>query len=499
MNLPSGFKGGEYVSLPTFPAVWINGFTGCVWASFQNDDRRWERLFDIGNGQGADNILIQRYQTTTTPQFYSFIGSSASEINAPSAIVNNVFKLYCGTIDGVAQKLRIYVDGVKIIEGNGNYNNVTRVSNFIGRSNWPGATDDFRGIIDDVRFYSRTLTDTEILQLYSSAATPVVTATALTASANPALINQNVTFTANVTNSILTPNGTLTFKVDGVTKQAGSLSNGRATYATAALPVGTHAIRAEFAANTTFAASTAQLNETINGIADFIITGITLNPALPSANSTFSATVTVKNQGSSLSNGGQLRVWANQAPGQTCAVSGGDKSVAVGTLAAGVNRNFTFTGLAAGGSGVKTLRAFVDAACTTVELNENNNQQTKIYRVAGRNPDFVVSNIVLTPVIPVANSTFTAAVTIRNIGTVVGNTGYLDVWANQSTVQTCGAAGDAWVDVGVVAAGEMKTVNFTLSTGGAGTKFLRAYLDSWCETVESNEMNNQIVRSYTVQ
>jgi hypothetical protein len=201
-----GFKGGEYVSLPTFPAVWINGFTGCTWASFQNDDRNYERLFDIGNGAATDNILLARWATSTTPYFLSYSGSSYtsySYVNA-STIVDNTFKLYCGTIDGAAQKLRLYVDGVKVTEGNGNYNNVERVSNFIGRSNWHAFDADFRGIIDDVRFYSRALTDTEILQLYQEGTAQQLTITKAgtgtgTVTSNPSGINCGTACNANFT------------------------------------------------------------------------------------------------------------------------------------------------------------------------------------------------------------------------------------------------------------------------------------------------------------
>lgn len=114
-------------------------------------------------------------------------------------------------------------------------------------------------------------------------------------------------------------------------------------------------------------------------IPDFIVTGISLNPATPSINSTFSAKVTVKNQGTASGNGGWLDVWTNQS-GATACGSDGIQYKAVGILAAGTSKTFTFSGLKTR-SGAKTLRAFVDSYCQTPELNERNNQRTKVYTV----------------------------------------------------------------------------------------------------------------------
>lgn len=238
---------------------------------------------------------------------------------------------------------------------------------------------------------------------------------------------------------------------------------------------------------------------TFGTLPDFVTTAITLNPIALVANSTFTAAVTVKNQGAGAGDGGQLRLWVNQPTMQTCAATGGDKEVAVGTLAAGASKILTLTGIAAGIGGAKTLRVYADAACTTVETSETNNQLTQNYRVTG-NVDFVVTALTLTPATPVANGTFTLTATVKNQGTLAGEGGYLDVWSNQTATQTCGAAGNAWTDIGNLAAGATKTLSFTLPAGIAGTnKTARAVVDSWCETTESNEGNNQLTKIYNIQ
>jgi hypothetical protein len=115
--------------------------------------------------------------------------------------------------------------------------------------------------------------------------------------------------------------------------------------------------------------------------------------------------------------------------------------------------------------------------------------------------DLVITGLTLTPATPVANGTFSATITVKNQSTATSNIGFfLDVWANSAAVPSCGAEGDGWAEIGMLAAGASKTVTVTgLNAGAAGAKTARAFVDSWCEVVESNEANNQMVKAYTVQ
>jgi hypothetical protein len=64
---------------------------------------------------------------------------------------------------------------------------------------------------------------------------------------------------------------------------------------------------------------------------DFIVTGVTLNPASLAANGTFSADVVVKNQGLAAGDGGFLDVWLNNSAIQACGTDG-NANIAVGKL-----------------------------------------------------------------------------------------------------------------------------------------------------------------------
>jgi subtilase family serine protease len=139
------------------------------------------------------------------------------------------------------------------------------------------------------------------------------------------------------------------------------------------------------------ACSTVENNEANNQLAtpyvlarpDFVVTNVVITPVSPLVSTAFNVAVTVKNQSNLAGDGGQLRLWLNQPTAQTCAATGGDKNVAIGSLAAGASKTVTFSGLTVASVGTKTLQALADATCVTAESNETNNQLTKTYRVTG--------------------------------------------------------------------------------------------------------------------
>ena len=115
----------------------------------------------------------------------------------------------------------------------------------------------------------------------------------------------------------------------------------------------------------------------------------------------------------------------------------------------------------------------------------------------GSLPDFVITAITLNPTSPAANAAFSATVTVKNQGKTAASGGWLDVYTNQPTSPGCGMDGNQYKLVGTLAAGASKTITFTgLSTRKATSRTFRAYVDSYCQTAEANEGNNQFVKSY---
>lgn len=100
--------------------------------------------------------------------------------------------------------------------------------------------------------------------------TPLGTITSLAADANPQTVGVKVTFTALVQPDSGTgvPTGTITFNVDGGAETQVPLdSTGHAGFATSTLTVGTHTIEASYSGESTYAASSASLTETITSAA----------------------------------------------------------------------------------------------------------------------------------------------------------------------------------------------------------------------------------------
>jgi len=106
------------------------------------------------------------------------------------------------------------------------------------------------------------------------------TATALTASVNPAAVGQTVTFTANITSLATgTPTGTVTF-FDGATSLGTGTLNGSdvATFATAALTLGTHSITASYGGDGSFSGSTSTVLSEVIATPNPVPTVTSLSP-----------------------------------------------------------------------------------------------------------------------------------------------------------------------------------------------------------------------------
>jgi len=173
-NNGCGLKGGDYITLPSFDAIWANGFSVSGWAFFK-ENRNFERIIDFGNGDGDSGglpILFGREGTSNDILLESWVDSDGytnrtkGRLSMPGSVTNDKFQFYASTIDkdGV---MKIYVNGVKVAEQNGNIiANVKRAKNFIGHSNWCFNDPDFKGVLDEIRIYSKPLSEAQVKQLY---------------------------------------------------------------------------------------------------------------------------------------------------------------------------------------------------------------------------------------------------------------------------------------------------------------------------------------------
>ncbi|WP_017730170.1 LamG domain-containing protein [Nafulsella turpanensis] len=167
--------GGDYIKLPELGEVWAAGFTIVARVQFE-ENRSYERIFDMGNGLGernGRNVTLSRLEETNDLALTSWINADSTlnrekgRLIAPDVIVNGELQQFAATIDpeGV---MKIFVDGEKVAQRNDGHPvlDIKRVRNYIGHSNYCYLDPDFKGLIDDIKIYNKTLTEEEIKELY---------------------------------------------------------------------------------------------------------------------------------------------------------------------------------------------------------------------------------------------------------------------------------------------------------------------------------------------
>jgi YVTN family beta-propeller protein len=176
------------------------------------------------------------------------------------------------------------LETVGLVSGAASYTSAT-----LTNGNHP-ITASYSGNTDFAASDSATLTESVGL---------VASTTSLISSADPSAANQPVTFTAFVGSADGVPTGTVTF-LDGSTPLgAGTLSNGIASFSTAALTATSHSITASYGGNTSFAVSTSTaLTQTVTPAATAATqTTLTSSADPSSAGQTVTFTALVSGQG----------------------------------------------------------------------------------------------------------------------------------------------------------------------------------------------------------
>jgi hypothetical protein len=199
--------------------------------------------------------------------------------------------------------------------------------------------------------------------------------TALTASANPAVAGQSVTFTATVKGGTAgTPTGTVVFTVDGTAQPAVSLSGGIATLTLNNLTTGSHQILAAYSGDINYAPSTSNsLTEVVNKANVGVSLASSGNSVFGQA-VTFTATITPVAPGAGTPTGTVIfSIDGTAQPAAT--VSGGLATLTVSTLAPGAHTiTAAYSGDSSFNAGNATpLAQTVSLATATATLTSSSN------------------------------------------------------------------------------------------------------------------------------
>jgi hypothetical protein len=163
----------NYLLLPTGITDGVSDFTIASWVNVENLTT-WGRIFDFGTGTSSYMFLAP--SNGSVPRFaFKNNGGSEQAVNGPTAFPIGVWTHVAVTGAYNATKgigdVKMYING--ILQGENAAVTITPDSfattlNYIGKSQWSDPT--LNGVVDDFRFYTRALSNDDILSLIGRSA-----------------------------------------------------------------------------------------------------------------------------------------------------------------------------------------------------------------------------------------------------------------------------------------------------------------------------------------
>lgn len=155
----------QYFTLPSISANFAQGFTAFAVVAPENL-RTWQGIFDFGNGQAHDNVLLLEHKTSRALDFQIYLNNSYESASSPGTFDTDELQLFAvraTPASGSTSLLKVttYKGGAPVYE---QFmlppNNVTRANNFIGSSSFPNAL--FQGYMGQLVVYDRGLSGAEM-------------------------------------------------------------------------------------------------------------------------------------------------------------------------------------------------------------------------------------------------------------------------------------------------------------------------------------------------
>lgn len=154
-------------SFGTFKSV-TTSQTLNVWV-YYNTSKQYSNVLALTRNGGADDIEWNYRKwgdadNTTKPGFYI----NSVEVRAPSDITESAWHMLTYTWSGSndTNGMKLYIDGTKVAEGTANVTSITQQDITWGYSSLLG-NDNSDLIIDEIGYWSRALSDSEITTLYN--------------------------------------------------------------------------------------------------------------------------------------------------------------------------------------------------------------------------------------------------------------------------------------------------------------------------------------------
>jgi hypothetical protein len=223
------------------------------------------------------------------------------------------------------------------------------------------------GSLSDQRGFLRVVNTT--VDIGAAEFQPPATTTLLTLPANPVLPGQAVVFTATVTAQTPgsnTPQGTVTFRIDGMAQAPMSLVNGVATLTVTTLLPGAHSITATYNGDVNFNTSASTPQTLTIGLATPTVT-LVVTPLATGRGQPITLTVTVAGLTGAPAPTGQVNFLDDGMAIGTGQLSGGTVALTLSSLHAGANH---LSAVYAGDTNYQT----VTSGATTMRIGTTNEQ-----------------------------------------------------------------------------------------------------------------------------
>ena len=157
----------QFLSVGEF-TISNNGLTFASW--FRSDGSgSFARIFDFGNGQASDNIIMGLLETRNQLYVEVYYGSQDSRRWYSALTYNDNVWYHAAWVLNPTGNWTVYLDGQAIIHATGmTYPNlIARSSNYLGRSNW-GVDAYWNGAFRDFRMYNRIMSAAEVNLLFTT-------------------------------------------------------------------------------------------------------------------------------------------------------------------------------------------------------------------------------------------------------------------------------------------------------------------------------------------
>ena len=155
----------DYVALGNMNDAY---YSVSFWAKFAQDGY-YERIVDFGVAGGCNSQFIVCRNGSDSRLYYRNGIESHAVVSDYGLIINGEWHYYAivQVINGSSNQVIFYRDGVRygaIATGYDTPSSYERTSCYIGKSNWAGSPC-FTGLLDELRIYTRSLSDTEVEEL----------------------------------------------------------------------------------------------------------------------------------------------------------------------------------------------------------------------------------------------------------------------------------------------------------------------------------------------